>query len=134
VAAARQAEVGAADPQPTVGGRVGEHRLDELAIGLLDGIALGERAVRLGHTARELVADHLQLAQVEHPRRTGGPDPVRHAHATETLGDQPTELTLELADLPAQLGAGQTLVYANSLEYSPHGHILSRLQGRCSNP
>jgi hypothetical protein len=40
VAAARQAEVGAADPQPAVGGGVGKHLVEQLAVGLLDGIAL----------------------------------------------------------------------------------------------
>ena len=58
----------------------------------------------------ERVANLLELAQVEHPRRPGGTDPVRDVDPPEALGDQPAELALELADLPAQLGAGEQLV------------------------
>jgi hypothetical protein len=134
VAAARQTEVGAADPHPAIGGGVGEHVVEERAIGVLEGLALGEGALRLGDAARQLVADLLELAQVQHPRRTRSLDPVRYLHASETLGDQPGKLTLELADLPAQLGAGQTLVDRDSVEHTPHRQILSGLEGRCSNP
>jgi hypothetical protein len=59
---------------------------------------------------------------------------VRDLYAAEPFGDQSGELTLELADLPAQLGAGQTLVDGDSVEQSPHGQILSRLEGRRGNP
>jgi hypothetical protein len=134
MAAAREAEVVTTDPQPGVGGRVGQHLVEELTVGLLEGIALEERAARLGEATGERVADLLELAQVEHPRRSRGGDPVRHDDAPETLGDQPGELTLELGDLPAQLGAGQTLIDRDSFEHSPHSQILSRLEGRCSNP
>jgi hypothetical protein len=59
---------------------------------------------------------------------------VRHDDAAEALGDQSGELTLELGDLPAQLGAGQTLIDRDSVEHTPHSQSLSRLEGRCSNP
>jgi hypothetical protein len=115
-------------------GGVGQHLLEQLAVGLLEGLALGERAARVGDPAGERVANLLELTEVEDPRRTRGEDPVRHEHAAEAFGDQPGELALELADLPPQLGAGQTLVDGDSLEHSPHSQILSRLEGRCSNP
>jgi hypothetical protein len=134
MAAARQAEVGAADPQPVEAGRVGEHLVEQFLVGLLEGIALDQRPARIGDPAGERVANLLELAQVEHPRRPRGGDAVRHGDAAESFGDQPGELTLELADLPAQLGAGQTLVDGDSFEHSPHSQILSRLEGRCSNP
>jgi hypothetical protein len=100
VAAARQTEVGAADPQPAVGGRVGDHRLDQFAVGLLDGVARGERAASFAETAGERVTNLLQLPQVKHPRRPRGSDPVRHVDAAEPLGDQRGQLALEPPDLP----------------------------------
>jgi hypothetical protein len=134
VTAARQAEVGAADPQPREAGGVGEHLVEQFAVRLLEGLAIDQRAARLADADGERVADLLQLAQVEHPRRPRGGDPVRHVHPAEPFGDQPGELTLEPADLPAQLGAGQTLVDRNSVEHSPHRQILSRLEGGRSDP
>jgi hypothetical protein len=134
VAAARQPEVGAADPQPVVALRGGEHVVEKLAVGLLELLALDQRPARLGDLHRERVADLLQRTEVEHPRRARGGDPVRDDQAPEALGDQPAELPLELGDLPAQLGAGQTLIDRDSFEHSPHSQSLSRLEGRCSNP
>ena len=152
VAAARQAEVGAADPQPAVGGRVGQHRVAELAVGLLEGVALGQRPVRLADADGERVAQLLQLTEVEHPGRARGGDPVRNHDTAEARGDHPTELALEPADLPAQLGprtrlAKQPIVLGRPLGYRGrpvdlrcpveqirHNQILSGPQGRCSNP
>ena len=134
VAAARQAEVGAADPQPAIGGGVGKHLVEEPAVGLLDGVAFAEGASRIGDATGKRITKLLELAQVEDPRRPRGGDPVRDLDAAEALGNQPGELALELADLPAQLGAGQTLIDSDSLEHSPHSQILSRLEGRRSNP
>jgi hypothetical protein len=134
VAAARLADVGAADPQPVVGGGVGQHRGEERAVGLLDGLALGERAPRVGDAAGERIADLLERTEVEHPRRARGGDPVRHVDPPESRGDQPGKLALEPPDLTPQLGAGQPLVDGDSFEHSRHGQILSRLEGRRSNP
>lgn len=134
VAAARQAEVGATDPQPAVGGRIGKHLVEEPAVGLLDGVALAEGPARVGDATGERIPNLLELTQVEDPRRPRSGDPVRHVDATEALGDQPAELTLQPPDLPAQLGAGQTLIDRDSFEHSPHSQILSRLEGRRSNP
>ena len=134
VAAARQAEVGTADPQPAVGGGVGKHVVEERLVGFLEGVALDQRAARVGDLARQRVADLLELAQVEHPRRTRGRDPVRDDDAPEALGDQAAELMLELGDLPAQLGAGQPLVDRDSVEHTPHSQILSGPEGRGDNP
>jgi hypothetical protein len=134
VAAARQAEIGAADPQPVEAGGIGEHLVEQLPVGLLEGIPLDQRAPRLRDATGERVADLLQLAQVEHPRGSRRRHPMRHVDATEPFGDQAAKLTLELADLPAQLCAGQTLIDRDSVEHSPHRQILSRLEGRRSNP
>jgi hypothetical protein len=134
VAAARKPEIGAADPQPAVGGGLGEHVVEERLVGLLDRVALGQRAAGLADALGERVPDLLELTQVENARRSRSGDPMRDDHAPEPVGDQATELALEPGDLPAQLGAGQTLVDRDSVEHSPHGPILSRLEGRGRNP
>jgi hypothetical protein len=134
VAAAGQAEVGAADPHPLVLLRGGKHPLHQFPVGLLDGVAVGERAVRFADAAGERVAHFLQLTEPEHPRRSRSRDPVRHGDPAEPRGDRPGKLELELADLTPQLGASKTLIYLESFKHSPHGLILSALEGRCSNP
>jgi hypothetical protein len=103
VSAARQAEVGATDPQPAVPIGGGEHVIEELAVGGLDGGALDEGAARLGGADGEGVADALEPTEVEDARRAGGADPVRDVDSAEPLGDEPGELALETADLTAQL-------------------------------
>jgi hypothetical protein len=110
VAAAGLADVEAADADPLVVARGGEHVGEQLPVGLLDEGALGEGAMGIGETGRERVADLLQLAEVEDARRPGGVDPVGDLDPAHALGDQRGELTLELADLPAQLGAREPLV------------------------
>jgi hypothetical protein len=134
VAAAGQAEVGAADAQPVVALRGGEHVVEQLTGGLLELLALDQRPAGVGDAAGERVAALLQLTEVEHPRRTRGGDPVRHVDPAEALGHQPGELQLEPADLPAQLGPRGPLVDADSLKHPRHREILSRLEGRGGNP
>lgn len=134
VAAARLADVGAADADPRVALRGGEHVLQKLAVGLLDEGALGEGAVGLGEAGRERVADLLQLAEIEDPRRPGGIDPVGNLDPPHPFGDEPGDLPLELADLPAQLGAREPLIYLDPVKHSRHRQILSRLEGRGGNP
>jgi hypothetical protein len=90
--------------------------------------------VRLGEAAGKGVANLLELAKVEHPGRPRGIHPVRHVNPAEALGDQSGELALEPPDLSPQLGAGQALIDSDSFKHSPHSQILSRLEGRCSNP
>ena len=152
VAAARLADIGAADADPRVALRGDEHVGEKFAVGLLDEGPLGERAVGLGEAGRERVADLLQLTAVEDARRPGGIDPIRDVDPTEPFDDQPGELTLELADLPAQLHPGATLVdpqassfgrpvgdKRKAVDRSPveqirHRQILSGLEGRGGNP
>jgi hypothetical protein len=152
VAAARLADVEAADADPGVALRRDEHVGEQLPVGLLDEGALGEGAVGFGEAGRERVADLLQLAEVEQARRPGGVDPVGDGDPAHALGDQPGELPLELADLAAQLRACPRLVkrdassFCHPLGYkrkavdrSPveqirHMQSLSRLEGRGGNP
>ena len=62
VAAARLADIVAADPHPAVVLRRGQHLAEQLAVGLLDEGALGEGVVRFGDPGGEGVAHFLQLA------------------------------------------------------------------------
>ena len=110
VAAARLADVGAADADPRVALRGDDHVGKKLAVDLLDEGAPGERPASLVEAGRKRVAHLLELPEPEHPRRPGGLDPVRDDDPSQPLGDQPPELPLELADLPAQLGAREPLV------------------------
>ncbi len=151
VPAAGLADVGAADPDPAVILRGGEHVVQKFAVGLLEEGALGKGAPGFGEAGRERVADLLQLAEVEDARRPDGVDPVRDVDAPHPLGDQPGELPLELADLPPQLIPRASLVgdprnschplgYESSgpaclpVEQIWHMQILSRLEGRGGNP
>jgi hypothetical protein len=120
VAAAGQADVGAADADPVVLLRSGEQVLEQGAVGLLEGGALGERAVRVGDPSGERVAHLLKLPEPEHPRRPRRLDPVRDDDPPQPFGNQFPELPLEPADLPPQLGASEPLVYYRSLEHSRH--------------
>jgi hypothetical protein len=152
VAAAGSADVGAADPDPRVALRGGEHVGEQLPVGLLDEGARGEGAVALGEAGRERVADLLQLTEVEDARRPGGVDPVGDVDPRHALGDEPGDLQLELGDLPAQLGARTRLVKRDAssfcrplgdkrtavdltpVEQIRHRQILSRPEGRGGNP
>jgi hypothetical protein len=134
VAAAGLADVVAADPDPWIALREGEHVGKQFAVGLLDEGALGEGLVGLAEAGRERVADLLQLAEVEYPRRPGGTDPMGDGDPPHAVGDQPAQLKLQLGDLPAQLGARQPLVYLDPVEHTPHEQSLSRLEGRGGNP
>ncbi|MBS1862461.1 MAG: hypothetical protein JSS68_12200 [Actinobacteria bacterium] len=148
-AAARLADVGAADPHPAVALRRGQHLAEQLAVGLLDQGALGEGTVRFGDASGERVAHLLEPAEPEDARRPGGLDPVRHVHPPEPLGDEPGQLALELADLAPQLGPRPALIdrqphvlcnpvgdkgHGLPFQYSRHKQILSRLEGRGGNP
>jgi hypothetical protein len=134
VPAAGQAEVGAADAQPAVALRGGEHVVEQSLVPLLELLALDQRPAGIGDAAGERVAALLQLTEVEHPRRSRGGDPVRHVDPAEPLGDQRREFQLQLADLPAQLDASKPLVDRDPVEQTPHDQSLSGLEGGCSNP
>ena len=134
VAATRLADVGTADADPRVALRRDEQVGEKFAVGLLDEGAVGERAVGVGEAGRERVADLLQLTEVEDARRSGGVDPIGDVDPAEPFDDQPGELALELADLPAQLCTCQTLIYLDPVKNSRHRQILSRFEGRGGNP
>jgi hypothetical protein len=99
MAAARQADVGTADPQPAIPLRSDQHLVEKLLVGGLDRSTLGERPLGLGDPRRERVADLLELTEPEQPRWSRGADPVWDDDPAEPLGDEARELPLELADL-----------------------------------
>jgi hypothetical protein len=121
VAAARLADIGAADADPRIALRGDEHVGEKFAVRLLDEGPVGERAVGVGEAGRERVANLLQLTEVEDARRPGGVDPIGDVDPTEPFDDQPGELALELADLPAQLRTGAGLVESPSTTCRPPG-------------
>jgi hypothetical protein len=126
VAAARLADVGAGDADPLELGRRSKHFAEQLPVGGLHAGALVQPQAALGDPVGELVAQPLQLAEVEHARLAGEPrDVVLDPHPTEPLGHQPGELALETADLAPQLVARQPLVGVDvdeevSFEQLPH--------------
>jgi hypothetical protein len=111
VPAARQAKVGAADPQPTVVPRRLDQGSQQLAVGRLDGGLRGEGGGGLPGALGALVAHALESTEVEHPwARCRGGDPVGDVEPAEALEGEARQLELEAADLAAQLGAGEALV------------------------
>src|SRR5215211_3074848 len=111
VPAAVETEVFAGDADPLEVLRSGEHPLDQGAILVLDLAPLDQRLARLGDAVGERVAQRLQLAEVEQPRRAGeGLDAVGYLGVAESLAEEDGQLRLELGDLPAQLRPGSALV------------------------
>jgi hypothetical protein len=73
---------------------------------------------RLGDPLRQIVAQPLQLSQVEDPRLwRERVDPMADLDPAEGLGKERGELALEAADLAPQLGPGEALV---DLDAKPH--------------
>jgi hypothetical protein len=152
VAAARLADIGAADPDPRVALRGDEEVGEKFAVGLLDQGALGKGAVGFGEARRKRVADFLQLTEVEDARWPGGVDPVRDLDPAHALGEEAAQLEIQLGDLPTQLDPGASLVEIvpsslgrplgykgktvdlSLVEQIYHEQILSRLEGRGGNP
>jgi hypothetical protein len=110
-AAARQAELVTGDLHPLELGRGGQHRLDQLMSLALHHRALGQGPAGLGHPVGQLVAQALDLTEVEEPRLgRDRADPVSDLDAPEPLGHQTGQLTLQAPDLPPQLESREALV------------------------
>jgi len=94
-----------------VGGGVGDHLLDQLAVLLLDVGAAAELAARLGEAVGERVSDLLEIlhpedARAPHRRLDAPLDPG----AREGRAEEARQLCFELCDLAAQVGARAALV------------------------
>jgi hypothetical protein len=111
VPASGLADVGAADPQPTMVPRRLDQGAQQLPIGGLDGALGGKRGAGLPDALGELVAHALEGTEVERtwPGARGG-DPVGDVEPAEAVEGQAPQLELEATDLPAQLDSGEALV------------------------
>ncbi|HEX5983215.1 MAG TPA: hypothetical protein VFY69_03315 [Solirubrobacterales bacterium] len=115
------------DPHPLVILRRGEHLPDELVVVRLDPSTLLDGEARLGDPGDEAVANRLELAEVENPRRgRDGIDPVGDLGMAEGLGEEARQLALQARDLPAQLQPRVALV---SLAWKPGELVLSQQSG-----
>jgi hypothetical protein len=131
VAAAGLAEVGTGDDRPRVALRSGDHLPQPLAVGGLEIGTGGETGARLRDPIGKLVAQALELTEVEDARLGGaGPDAVLDFHPAEALGEEASQLMLEASDLAAQLAPSQPLVDADvqcletvSLQQFPHSSL-----------
>lgn len=85
--------------------------MQQLAVGGLEPVLLGQGQARLGDAVGEPVAQPLQLAEVEQPRRgRDRADPVADLDPAEALGEEAGELLLQSADLTPQLAPCGALV------------------------
>jgi hypothetical protein len=109
VLATRVADVLAGDDHPAVALGRGDHRLEHTPVGLLDVRAAGELRACVAHPQRQSVAHPLELAGAQHPRPAEGADPPVDVAPREGRGEGLAELALELADLAAQIVAGEPL-------------------------
>lgn len=116
--AARLADVAAGDFHPLeVSGRR-QHLAQQLAVAGLNPRPLMQGEAGVGDPLRQLVAQALQLAQVEDPRlRRDRGDAVGNLDTAEGLGEKVGELALEVTDLAPQLNAGEALV---DFDAEPH--------------
>jgi hypothetical protein len=111
VAAARQAEVVAADLDPLEVGRRSQHPAQKIAVGGLGRVLAPQGGLRLGDPLGQFVAQLLQLAEIEHPRGAdGGGEAVLQLDPAEGLGEMSRQLLLEAPDLAPQLRPRETLV------------------------
>jgi hypothetical protein len=110
-AAARQAEFVTGHLHPLEFSRGGQHRIQKLVSLALHHSAVGQGQARIGNPLGQLVAQALDLAEVEEARlgRDGG-DPVADMDAAEALGDKAGQLPLQAPYLPPQLKPSKTLV------------------------
>jgi hypothetical protein len=104
------ADVLVRNPDPVVPVRVGDHLLDQEAVGLLDVRATRDLGLRLAHPDDQRVADALEIGRGEHPRPARAADaPVDPA--TREGGDpELPEVPLEPGDLAAKLLAYPALL------------------------
>jgi hypothetical protein len=93
-----------------VGGRVGDHLLDELAVLLLDRAPAVQLGPRLGEPVGDRVADRLERGDVQHPRPARGGDAPFDPGAREGRAEEPRQLGLQPGDLAAKVPADEALV------------------------
>jgi hypothetical protein len=89
--------------------RLGDHRLDQAAVGLLDLSAATELGLGLAQAEDEGVTNPLELAGIEDPRAADGPHAPLDPVAGEGRREELAEPALEDRDLPAEVVACEPL-------------------------
>jgi hypothetical protein len=113
-AAARLADIGAADADPLEATGLIEHFAQQLTVAGLQLSAVGQRRASFGDALGEPVANGLQLAQIEHPRcGRNSLDLMRDLRVAERLTKEAGQLRLESRDLAAQLEPRLALIDFN---------------------
>jgi hypothetical protein len=121
---------GDADPLEVLRG--GDHLPHQRSVLVLHLLALHQGAPCLGGAVGELVADRLQLTEVEHPRGGGNRfETVGHPGVTEGLAEERTELRLQARDLAAQLEPRLALVASDPEPGELLAFQQSRHPGNC---
>ncbi len=115
VRAAGLADVGVGDAHPLVLGGGVEHATQQLSVLSLQLVLLPEGQPGSRDPIRQRVAHALQVPQARDPRLAArGGDAGVDLDPREGLDHEARELTLESADLAAQLGASEALVAPHS--------------------
>jgi hypothetical protein len=110
VLAARLADVGVVDTHPLVGGRVGEHRLDQLAVLLLHVADVVEPEPDVFDSRRQTVTHPLELVDGEQPGAAQTGNREVDALAREGRAEEAPQLQLQGRDLAPKVGPGGALI------------------------
>jgi len=115
VAAARLADVGTGDSQPLVLGWRGEHVAQQLAVALLQLVALAQGDAGVRNPLGKRVPHALQLTEIGDSRRTCHcRNPGVYRNSRKGLGGEAGQLPLQATDLATQLDSPKPLVAADS--------------------
>jgi hypothetical protein len=112
-AAARLADVGAADPHPLELGRRIEHFLQQLTVLILDQHSIAKSGAGFGDAVGETIANGLQLPEVKYPwngRTSVTLNAMRDLGVAEGFAEERGQLRLQARDLTAQLEPSLALV------------------------
>lgn len=115
VTAAWLPDVGPRDPHPLVLGRRRQHLPQQLAVALLQLVALAQCDASLRDPLGKGVSHALQLAEIGDSRRSRqGRNPGVYRESWKCLAREARQLPLEAPDLAPQLGAREPLVASDS--------------------
>jgi len=109
VTAAALADVLVRDADPAMAVGVGDHALEQAAVGLLLGATPGELGLCLADAHDEGVPDALELGGAQQARPADGSDPPLQSLARESRGEQLPEPALEPGDLAAKVLADEVV-------------------------
>ena len=103
------ADVLIGDDHPAVLRGLGDHPLEQATVRLLDVRLPPQLRLGVAQAQRECVAYPLQLAGRQHPRTAHGTDLPLEAPTRKGRREELAQPPLEVADLAAQVGAGQAV-------------------------